>query len=286
MRKPWSRIHSVSVLVAAPAVILAVGLLLSSAVWAWIIIGLILSLTLAIAGQGITGLWRGMFIDERNSISLTRLQTAAWTIVVVSAFLAAGLSNIRVGLGAPLDIAIPGELWALLGISATSLVGTPLIRSGKQQHMPRVGSFTTTVNELGFDVSDNDVEALRKNLRVNESARTRLEAVAAPESDEPAPGPPSSVGVVLVKNHPKDSAWSDIFKGEDTGNGAHLDLGKIQMFYFTLAIVLAYVVALGNQFADFRNAGMTEFPALTGGIVALLGISHAALLANSAVDRP
>src|SRR5262245_33529876 len=37
-----------------------------------------------VAGQGTVGLWRGVLVDERNRMSLSRLQLVLWTIVVLS----------------------------------------------------------------------------------------------------------------------------------------------------------------------------------------------------------
>jgi hypothetical protein len=64
-------------------------------------------------------------IDERNKISLSRFQTALWTVLIISAFVVAAMHNIRVGQNAntALDIAVPTELWTLLGTSGASLVG-------------------------------------------------------------------------------------------------------------------------------------------------------------------
>ena len=39
-----------------------------------------------IAGPGITGVWRGPFLDERNMIGLSRFQMLVWTILVLSAY--------------------------------------------------------------------------------------------------------------------------------------------------------------------------------------------------------
>jgi hypothetical protein len=243
-----------------------------------------------VAGHGITSLWRGLFIDERNFISLSRLQTGVWTVMVVSAFVTAGLVNLRVEESEPLDIALPGELWALIGISATSLVGTPLIHAGKERRKPNIDNFTATLENLGFNVKSDDVEfdtgdvQRERNLSVKLGSSARPMAPADDAPDAPLEPPPSSIGVMLRREKPDYSNWSDIFRGEDTGNGAHLDLGKVQMFYFTLAVVIAYTVALGNSFVEIGNSGITQFPELSSGIVALLGISHAAYLTNKAVD--
>jgi len=90
-------------------------------------------------------------------------------------------------------------------------------------------------------------------------------------------------GQVAVNPTPSDSNWGDLFRGEETSNAATLDLGKAQMFYFTLILVLAYGVALGKLL--LKGPAFTEFPLLDQGMLALLGISHAAYLVNKAVPR-
>jgi len=82
-------------------------------VWAWLATLGLLALFAAIAGQGITGDWRGVLIDGRNKMSLSRLQTALWTLVILSAFLTAALVNIRSGQADPLSIAIPTGIFGV-----------------------------------------------------------------------------------------------------------------------------------------------------------------------------
>src|SRR5690242_9175502 len=91
----------------------------------------LMALFTTIAGHGVVGLWHGVLIDERNRLSLSRLQMVLWTIIVLSGFLIAALWNISRGVDAPLEINVPKELWLLMGISVTSLVGSPLILSTK-----------------------------------------------------------------------------------------------------------------------------------------------------------
>ena len=87
-----------------------------------------------------------------------------------------------------------------------------------------------------------------------------------------------------LRRRPPSLAAHQHFRGEEIGNAAHLDLGKIQLFYFTVILVLAYAVALGTAFAS-GAARIGEFPALDSGIVALLGISHAGYLTHKAISH-
>lgn len=107
----------------------------------WIVTLVLLALLLGVISRGVTGRWSGLLIDERKKISLSRFQTILWGILILSAFLAAALTNLRIDMfNNPIDavsISIPVELLALLGISATSSIGAPLILNVKsrQQHI-------------------------------------------------------------------------------------------------------------------------------------------------------
>src|SRR5712691_2003859 len=52
----------------------------------WIIMGVLVLFTL-VAGWAIVGRPLGALVDERNRMSLSRLQLIVWTIVVLSAFM-------------------------------------------------------------------------------------------------------------------------------------------------------------------------------------------------------
>jgi hypothetical protein len=111
--------------------------------------------------------------------------------------LAAGQPN-------PLDISVPSELWLLMGISTTSLMASPLIKSTKT------------------------------NVQANEEEKSRTYALLAKQMNlEKIEEAVASRGQLVINTHPEAAQWADMFRGEETGNAAHLDLGKIQMFYFT-----------------------------------------------------
>ncbi len=240
-----------------PAIIVAIMLItpltpFQGRAWAWLATLILLGIFTAVAGHGITGLWRGLLIDDRNKISLSRLQMIFWTIVVLSGFLTAALSNLAAGQTNPLSIAIPRELWLLMGISTTSLVGSPLIKSTKKTKEPNDEEKTATFNLMAKEGVDTNKLKNRGQIIVN----TTLE----------------------------EARWSDLFKGEESGNAAQLDLSKVQMFFFTLILVLAYAVALGTAFAG-SELKIDKFPGLDSSMVTLLGISHAGYLVNKGVPH-
>ena len=49
--------------------------------------------------------------------------------------------------------------------------------------------------------------------------------------------------VVVFNKSFKDARWGDLLKGEEVGNAAVIDIGKIQMFFFTFIIVITYASA-------------------------------------------
>jgi len=99
-----------------------------NSIWAWILsIGLLVVFFRGI-GKICKNIWFGVLIDERNKVSLSRFQITLWTILFLASFFAAALINIFGGQANALDIDIPTEFWVLIGISATSLVGSSLIK--------------------------------------------------------------------------------------------------------------------------------------------------------------
>jgi hypothetical protein len=192
---------------------------------AWIAIALLVATFAAVAGHGVTGIARGVLIDDRHRLSLSRLQMLLWTVLVLSAYMAAALANIGRDAGSPLTVDIPSELWLAMGISTASLVAAPVALAYKQSKRP------------------GQLEAL-------------------PD--------------------PRDSRWSDLFRGEEITDYDHLDLGKVQMFLFTVVVILGYGLALGDMFEDTTGAFAT-LPAVDEAVVTLLAISHAGYLTKKAV---
>jgi hypothetical protein len=204
-----------------------------------------------VIGQGATGLKLGLLIDARNRLSLSRMQIIFWTILILSSLLVAALGNVNLGEVSPLSIKIPPEVLGLIGISATSLVGAPLILSTKKGH-------TDSEKEKSRDPGD-------------EAGR------------DTKPKEISKEGQVIVNDVPQNAGISNLFKGDEVGNFVQIDLGKTQLFYFTVVLVFTYGVVLGKLFAS--SEAVHQLPAIDPGLVWLLGISHAGYLANKAVPH-
>ncbi|MBD0354841.1 MAG: hypothetical protein ICV58_06675 [Rubrobacteraceae bacterium] len=89
-------------------------------------------------------------------------------------------------------------------------------------------------------------------------------------------------GLLITKETPQNANISDLFTGDEVGSAAQLDVGKVQMFFFTLIVVLAYTIGLGSIL--YRAGGLPQgLPDVSEGMVVLLLISHAGFLAGKAV---
>ena len=217
--------------------------------WSWAIVFALMTLSIMLAGKSIKGLWRGCLIDSRCKFSLSRLQMIGWTILVLSGYLIAVLANIRADAPDPLAIAVPQELWILMGISTTSLVASPLMLSTKRGRAKKP--------------DPDQTDATMARLKEQGQARVTCD------------------GFVVENDDPKEAQWSDLFRGEETGNAANLDVSKIQMFYFTFILWIAYAVALGRGFLEGAET-FNQLPTVSAGMLALLGISHTGYLGHKA----
>ena len=110
----------------------------------WIANLVIFAVALGIAGRLVKQRWDGVFIDRECRISLSRFQLILWTLLLVSALMTVGLTNTMAdglvpapptGMKAPvgpLDIYIPSEIWALLGLGSLTAVSAPGIKASRR----------------------------------------------------------------------------------------------------------------------------------------------------------
>ena len=218
--------------------------------FAWCLVLLIFAAFIFICGHFVTGRWLGALIDERNVMSLSRFQIVLWTLLVLSAYLVAVLHNMSLGLSEPMKIEIQDGLWWLMGISTTSLVGSTLILNDKTTKASEASEVSSTF-ELLKKQGDNE-----STLGTN--------------------------GLIVVNTDISKARWSDMFTGEEVGNAAHLDMARLQMFFFTLITALAFAVLLGHMFFGEVAHGIPSLPALSNSMVTLIGISHAGYLTAKA----
>jgi hypothetical protein len=233
-------------------------------IWLWPVTMGIVVLFAIFLGRRLKGRWDGIFIDERNKISLSRLQVIAWTVLILSSLLVAVMVNLIERAASPLNVVVPAQLWIVLGIGVGSAAVAPAIQGIKRDQTPATAAAAA-------------MPTAARNV------------VAAPAAGAPAPTAatggtaPVSMGVLVCNWTPQGATWIDLFRGEELGNFETVDIGKLQMFLITIILMLGYGATILALFA--KGGEITSLPLIDTGMDVLLGISHAGYLANKAVNR-
>jgi hypothetical protein len=253
--------------------------------------------------------WLAIFFDSRKKISLSQFQMVLWTIIILSAYSAIVMQRIQHGATDPLAVDLPPLLWGLMGISTVSLVGSPLIKENKRDKEPTDDASLKAAPQLlsgekkqlltQARQTKEKVESLAQQAKLAEERRRvtlRKKLVAQQvDAERKYQAARKSIieevkmkrdGILCTNLEYKQANFTDIFTGEELGNCGRLDLGKVQMFIFTLIAVVSFVSTLsGSMAANAVTVKTFTFPTLSDGLVALLGISHAGYLVDKAVDN-
>ena len=241
----------------------------------------LLTVILLVLGWAIKDRFLGVLVNERNIMSLARLQLAGWTVVVLAAYFTYVFVRNAKDIADPLMIGIDYHLWALLGISTASFVGSGLVLGLKKDKEPTPEAVKLTAS-LTADKAKPAADPAPAALV---EAQTLLNAVEEKKIEDHREG-------TLYANPSKDDArFTDLFQGDEIGNTTHVDLAKVQMFLFTVVALGAFaaMIAKGLRHLPADPAKLAEalkqLPLLPEGLVAILGISHAGYLANKTVDH-
>ncbi len=241
------------------AVIVFAGLRLPGG-WNLFVVAAALAAILVVLGRAIVERPLGVLINEQNIMSLSRFQMAVWTIVVIASYFTYALVRIKAaGLGAidpkseldPLNVTIDPHLLILMGISATSFVAAPMILSTKKDQTP-------------------DLAVTAKTAQVSGDSTAEVES--------------NRQGTLYGNSNISDARVTDMFQGDELGNTMHIDMAKVQMFFFTVIAALAYLLLV---FRNLRSPDqdLSSLPVLSDGVVYALGISHAGYLASKGIDH-
>lgn len=385
--KIWATILATFSIVGLGAVLIIVigGLVRLHPLALWGSLVLVIIVLLIALGLGANQTWFGVLIDSRNRVSLSRLQLALWTIIVISAYLAMALPRSLPGAMAlpnadaiakckleyiqttldvadvealktedaarydaaqaeaaeacvtqPLQIVFPEELLLALGISTTSFAGSSLIQSAKRNRR--------TTLELASDAKRRKDEADKKFTevkgRISEAQQItkKAEAVKYIEELEAILIDPAKTadekkqaegalplarqskkiaedklteydaaeneydlalsawqlentqkeGSLKVNATPQEANLGDMFQGDEIGNYHLIDFSKVQMFFLTVAVLVAYGIAIGTLLQDpsqvLAPLGVS-YPPFSNSMNALMGISHAGYLTVKSVDQ-
>ncbi len=251
----WRWWHTAFVLVSTALFGLAALLAPWGLFTSWIVTMVGLSLFTLVVGHGVTGVWKGAFVDDRNRMSLSRLQMLLWTVVIVSAFGAIAIARLmqvpisQADVVRALDVGVPQTIWLLLGISTASFIGSPLIKNAQK---------------------DPDLQL----------APDRQQRLLDAQGHDPTG---VTVEGQIVKNKSiQDANFADIFMGETVENANHLDVGKLQMFFFTVLLLFAYSLSIGVL---LRSGVPSSLPDVGAGMLPLLGLSHGGYLMSKAAAQ-
>ncbi len=288
--------------------IFPIGFFYSITRWSYlgscIAIMFLMVLFLMFIGKAITDRLSGILINDKYLMDLSRFQLVIWTILVLSTFLTIALGRVYALLTnpslvefEPLAIALPPQLWALLGISTTSLVGSPLISSPKKDKKPKDAYFIREKEAYINDKKKDDPELIKayreiQNLPINQQANAvrKLDESArvkyGSEADRYIDAEFKKFGLLAYKRDINNAEFSDMFKGDEHGNKPFIDMAKVQMFFFTLIIAFTYMIMLLSLLHNTASMdAINSFPELDNSLVALLGISHAGFLGYEIPDH-
>lgn len=224
-----------------------------------VFLGHLLALSLIIIGFGAVvshNLW-GFALSSRNAYSLSKLQMAGWTVVVLGAlFTAAELrifhyfSNVS---GSALDIAIPGDLLAAMGIAIFTTAATPAVLALKAGGNP------------------SDSQRIAAAQRLADQTQTTSNNIG-------------NVGHVMMRADQSLARWSDIVSGDEVANAGMVDLSKVQQLLITLLLLGLYSGMMISAIA--ARSSLDALPALSQSFIGLLAISHAGYLTYKAMPKP
>ncbi|WP_316189802.1 hypothetical protein [Bradyrhizobium sp. SZCCHNS1054] len=211
---------------------------------------------LAVAlGLGTKGRIVGIWIDERNRVSLARAQVTLWTIVALGGFATVALYNI--GLDAAVKFPrIPGSIMAALGIAFGSPILSALILDKQQQStvlqsIVRVGRTSSNAT----DFRDREVDT----------------------DDDPK---------LEKRDLPSDASLADVFVGEHVADCGQVDISRLQNVILTVTLVLGYFAMLleqaGGILPESVLAGLPHLPDPDATFTSVLLVSHATYLGTKA----
>lgn len=206
------------------------------------------------------GIW-GVFVDSRNRVSLSRMQIAVWTTVLLGGYLAAVMFNLAQGDRDATNVAIPTGLWVLAGIATLSTVASPAIKAQQSKEPPPTDESASGGLRTYTELS---VQAAKLGRRPRSVAAT---------------------GRIAVNVDVRDANWTDMINGEQPSNFATVDIGKTQMLLVTFVAVSVYVAALWRLFCDPDVAFIGSLPEISDGLNVLLGISHTGYLGSKLTLR-
>ncbi len=260
----------------------------------WLVVAIFMLSIIGIIGESLNKGLLGILIDNRNMMSLSRLQIVLWTVLILSAFVTVALARVSDSrfnphgyvcelaetaqgetgkeseCADPLGIQLPPLLWTLMGISVASSVASPLLKTAKARRT---------------EEDDRKQTRAAKTRRETDGAATYRNVLETTTRDDPraAEEPIENQGALVKKKSWRDARLSDVFMGEEVSDFMYVDVAKVQNFFFTMIAVVAYAVALAVAMSTASSlADFFAFPDLPPSLIAVIGISHGGYLTDKA----
>lgn len=264
--------------------------------YTWLLVAAVMLVGLVCTGWALGKGAAGILIDPAtNMMTLARFQVVVWTWLVLSAFVTVALGRVwdayshkgegyctspvvveeQVTCADPLGVQLPPLLWALMGISITTAVGSPLLKTNKQQ---KTAEDDRLRKQAALKSSAGGVAAPAATFRNVLDARKKISPEIFKAVDENA-------GALIKKASWREAAFSDLFNGDEVGTFGYVDVARVQACFFTLVACVAYAVTLWGAMATSTMAGFTAFPDLPSGLIAVIGISHTGYLSSDAFTQ-
>jgi hypothetical protein len=220
--------------------------------WQFVVVAVILVGLCIVAGILVNGRPAGILIDDRNRMSLERVQWVAWIIVLLGAYFVEAIWNVAHGGSFP---DMQPELFGLLGIVSGSAV-----------------------------VSNIVVDAKKRSPAMPPDQQA-TQPLAAGDS-------PGQKGLMDINYNVGDASWADLYLGEEAANRYVVDVSRLQKLIITVLLVFGYLMYLWATFAPKGTiaaaAGtpdLLSMPQIGGTFLTLLGVSHGAYLAYKATPK-
>ncbi|TIM05503.1 hypothetical protein [Mesorhizobium sp.] len=230
----------------------------------------IAGLTIAL-GLGTKRRVAGIWIDDRNRVSLARAQVTLWTIVALAGYSAFVTFNI-----------------GLAGLVTRDLLGLADV-ARESQVFPQIP--TAVAAALGIALVSPMLSALILD--------TKTGITVAGEYDMKNRGGAffgNSTSGLDTRSSPTLASITDIFMGEEHANSETVDLSRLQNVVITVILVLGYASLLIEMMREIAPATIlgvlndkhvlfTSLPNPGGTFASLLFVSHATYLVSKAYDN-
>jgi hypothetical protein len=192
-----------------------------------------------------------VLIDDRNRISLGRLQWLLWFLLLFSAYFTGAVWDVAFG---DLPVVEP-NLFAVIGITTGSAVIASVV-----------------------------VE----NKKVDQSPTPN--AVPPPQLPFLGPPPASAaalrMGKAAVNADPANASFADLYLGEDVTNRQSVDASRLQKLVITFLLVTVYAEMLWSAFVDAAGTYHAfSMPVVGTNFLGMMGVSHAAYLVAKASPK-